>query len=102
MKPFSSLYHLENPLVSSCSTQPSSSLTLRRAPWPALSTLSRRWDDDDDDDGDDDDDDDGQPQAHRVRGRRMGWSLRLVRDVDGEINCEDVDVEDQGNHAKDE
>ena len=30
----------------------------------------------------------------------MGWSLRLVRDVDGDINCEDIDVEDQGNHAK--
>ena len=32
----------------------------------------------------------------------MGWSLRLVTDVDGEINCEDIDVEDQGNHAKDD
>ena len=51
---------------------------------------------------DDDDDDHGQPQAHRVRGRKMGWSLRLVTDVDDEINCEDIDVEEQGNHAKDD
>ena len=40
----------------------------------------------------------GQPQAHWVRGGMMG----LVTDVDGEINCKDVDVEDQGNHAKDD
>ena len=32
----------------------------------------------------------------------MGWSLRLVTDVDGEMNCEDVDLEDQGNHSKDD
>ena len=31
----------------------------------------------------------------------MGQSLRLATDVDGEINCEDVDVEYQGKYAKD-
>ena len=73
LKPIPFLCHYENPLVSSCSTRPSSSLTLRRARWPASSTLSQRWDgddddadddddnDDDDDDDDDDDGDDGQP-----------------------------------------